>query len=226
MSQQIVELVPIDIREFDVTILGVTPLIVHRFSEKAKKQIEDKQQKKAKGARGARDPHAEYLASLYPMPGYESRIGEKDCEYGVPAVWIKLAAVSACRFIEGLKMTLARGAFHVLGDDGGLLRLTHDGIRMREDAVTIGMGTRDMRYRAEFKNWSVKARIRYDAAVITPAQIINLIQHAGFSGGLGEMRPSQKASDQYGMFEVLTEGDHITENQQLLERSLPKLKKG
>ena len=80
--------------------------------------------------------------------------------------------------------------------------MEHDGIRMREDAVTIGMGTRDLRYRAEFKKWSVKARIRYDAAVMTPAQIINLIQHAGFSGGLGEMRPSQRASDQYGMFEV------------------------
>jgi hypothetical protein len=99
-------------------------------------------------------------------------------------------------------MTLARGAFHVLGESGGLIPLRFESLRMRQDAVTIGINTRDLRYRGEFSGWSINCRIRYNAAVITPEQIINLINVAGFSGGLGELRPSQKASDQYGMFEV------------------------
>lgn len=199
-----IELIPINIKEFDLNVKGITPLIVHRFSEKARKQIEDKQQKKAKEAKKARDPKEEYLASLYPMPGYESKVGNKDCKYGIPAVWIKLAAVDSCRFVDGLKMTLARGAFHVLGESGGLIPLHYKSLRMRQDAVTIGINTRDLRYRGEFSDWHVKCRIRYNASVISPEQIINLINVAGFSGGLGEMRPSQKASDQYGMFEVVT----------------------
>lgn len=102
-----IELIPINVKEFDIEIKGITPLIVHRFSEKARKQIEDKQQKRAKEAKKPRDPNEEYLASLYPMPGFEKQVGQKSCKYGIPAVWIKLSAVDACRFVDGLKMTLA-----------------------------------------------------------------------------------------------------------------------
>src|SRR5262245_2846793 len=119
-KEQKVELLPINISEFEVEVIGTSPLIVHRFSEKAKKQIEDKQQKKAKQSKEGRDPHAEYLASLYTFP--TDVPGVKGCRYGVPAVWFKLAMVAACRYSDGLTMTAARGAFHVMGesaDSGG-----------------------------------------------------------------------------------------------------------
>lgn len=195
-----VELLHIQIEEFEVKVKGISPLIVHRFSEKAKKQIEDKQQKKARQAKEARDPNAEFLASLYVMPGNVA--GVEGCKYGIKAVWFKLAAVSACRYSDGLKMTNVRGAFHVLADDGDLVLLHYDRLRMREDPVTIGMGSRDIRYRGEFSNWWVSLRIRYNAAAITPEQIVNLLQAGGFGCGIGELRPSQQCSDQFGMFEV------------------------
>lgn len=202
-KEQKVELLPINISEFDVTVIGTSPLIVHRFSEKAKKQIEDKQQKKAKQAKEARDPQAEYLSSLYVFPGDVP--GVKGSRYGVPAVWFKLAMVASCRFIDGITMTMARGAFHVMGhspESGGLVLLNYSDLRMREDPVTIGMGSRDMRYRGEFTNWSVKLRIRYNSSVITVDQLINLLNISGFGNGIGELRPSQGASDQFGMYQV------------------------
>lgn len=209
--EKTIELIPIDLREFTVKLEGISPLIVHRFSEKAKKQIEDKQQQRAKEPKGARDPHAEYLASLYPMPGFEAKVGKPNCKYGIKAVWFKLAAVAACRFTDGLPMTKARGAFHVLGESGGLVELHYKSLRSREDPVTIGQGsTRDMRYRGEFSDWWVNIRIRYNHAVISPDQIVNLLNVSGFSGGVGEMRPSQKCSDQFGMYTVSTE--HVTTN--------------
>lgn len=195
-----VELLPIEILKFEVTVRGTTPLITHRFPEKVRKQMLEKQQKKAKVAKEARDPEQEFLDSTYPMPG--SMAGVDGAKYGVPAIWFKLVAVAACRYSDGLKMTHTRGAFHVIADDGGLIALKYDSMRMREDPVTIGMGSRDLRFRAEFTNWSVKLRIRYFASVITPSQIINLLQAGGFGCGVGEMRPSQGCSDTYGMFEV------------------------
>lgn len=202
-KEQVVELLPIKIAEFEITVRGISPLIVHRFSEKAKKQIEDKQQKRAKSAKEARDPNAEFLASLYTFPGDVA--GIKGCRYGLPAVWFKLAAVDACRFSDGMKMTMARGSFHVMGessDSGGMVLLHYDDLRMREDAVTIGMGSRDIRYRGEFSGWWVKLHIRYNSACITPEQIINLINVSGFGCGVGERRPSQGCSDQFGMYQV------------------------
>lgn len=202
-AEQVVELLPINISEFEVTVVGTSPLIVHRFSEKAKKQIEDKQQKKAKQAKEARDPHAEFISSLYVFPG--DIAGVKGCRYGIPAVWFKLAMVGACRYSDGLTMTSARGAFHVMGESpesGGLVKLQYSDLRMREDAVTIGMGSRDMRYRGEFSNWSVTLRIKYNASAVTPDQLINLLNIAGFGCGIGERRPSQGCSDQFGMFAV------------------------
>jgi hypothetical protein len=202
-QETVVELLRIDVAEFDVRVVGTSPLIVHRFSEKARKQIEDKQQKRAKQAKEARDPHEEYLASLYVFPGDVA--GVEGARYGVPAVWFKLAMVGACRYADGLTMTAARGAFHVLGESpesGGLVLLHYSDLRMRPDAVTIGMGSRDMRYRGEFSNWWVRLKIRYNASVVSPDQLINLLNASGFGCGIGERRPQQKCSDQFGMFAV------------------------
>lgn len=202
-SEKVVDLLPIQIQQFEIKVVGLSPLIVHRFSEKAKKQIEDKQQKKAKGAREARDPNAEFLGSLYTYP--DDVAGVAGCRYGIPALWFKLAAIDACRYVESMKMTMARGAFHVMGesdDSGGLVLLHYSDLRMREDAVTIGMGSRDMRYRGEFANWSVNLKIRYNAACVSAEQIINLINISGFGCGIGERRPSQGCSDQFGMYQV------------------------
>ena len=71
---------------------------------------------------------------------------------------------------------------------------------MRTDAVRIGMGTLDLRYRPEFQEWSVALRIRYNAAAISPEQIVNLYNVAGFAVGIAEWRPERDGSN--GMFEV------------------------
>lgn len=199
-----VQLRPIDIRTFKLPIKGTSPLIVHKFSEKAKKQIEDKQQKKAKGAKEARDPKAEFLAACYVMPG-SPKAGEKKSRYGVPASGMKNALVSATRFVDGMQMTFARGAFHVMEDAGGLIEISFDEMRMREDTVRLnGPGAPlDMRYRPEFLGWSLIATIQYNAAAISPEQIVNLANIAGFSIGLCEWRPERDGS--YGMFAVKTE---------------------
>ena len=192
----------IQVSEFLVPIKGVTPLIMHKFSDKARLAIEEKQQQKAKIAKAKRDPKAEYLAAMYVMPG-TGKAGSKTAKYGVPASAYKQAAVSACRYIDGLTMTFIKGAFHVIDDAGGLVQIKYKSIRMRDDTVRIGPagGTLDLRYRPEFTDWSTILLIRYNEACISPEQIVNLFNHAGFHVGVCELRAEKGYSN--GSFEVV-----------------------
>jgi hypothetical protein len=113
----------------------------------------------------------------------------------------KAAAVGACRFTDGLKMTEARGAFHV---DGELAKIEGEPT-MREDMVRVGMGTADIRYRGEFQSWRTTLEISYNADAISIGMIVNLFNLAGFGVGVGEWRPEKDGS--YGRFHVAGEGE-------------------
>lgn len=183
----------IDIKEMVITVIGDSPLISHKWSEKAKAMMLAKQTKQAKAGREAKDPKQDYEDSIY-------RTESGGC--GFPAVAFKAAAVAACRFVKGdIKMTEARGAFHVVGE---LVEIQGEP-NMREDMVRLQMGVADIRYRAEFKEWRADLVIRFNTGVLSPAQIVNLFNLAGFGVGVGEWRPERDGS--YGMFHVATEGE-------------------
>lgn len=188
IQDTVVKVPEMKIEGLEITLVGDSPLICHRWSEKAKKQMRDKQMKKAVGGKEAKNPEQDFRESLYPLPGKG--------KYGFPAVAFKAAAVDAATYLDGAKKTQLRGAFHI---DGELVPLTGTPT-MREDMCKIGMGTADLRYRGEFKDWKAKLRIRFNAAAISAEQIVNLFQTAGFSVGVGEWRPQRDGS--YGMFHV------------------------
>lgn len=171
----------------DIVLIGDSPLISHKWSEKAKKEMRDKQMGKAKTAKAPKDPERDFQESLYEHP---------DGGYGFPCVAFKAAAVGACRFTDGLKMTTARGAFHVNGE---LAKIEGEPTK-REDMVRVGMGTADIRYRGEFKEWRTTLSVTYNADAITVSQIVNLFNLAGFGVGVGEWRPERDGS--YGRFSV------------------------
>ncbi len=176
----------LDTRVFEVKLTGDSPLICHAWSDKAKRMMLEKQQKKAGKAKAAKDPEDDYRNSLYNHP---------DGGYGFPAVAFKNAAVSACRFVD-MKMTEARGAFHVLGE----MVAIEGEPNMREDMVRLNGKTADIRYRGEFKKWGCVLTVSYNGAFWSPEQIINLFNSAGFGVGVGEWRPEKNGS--YGMFHV------------------------
>jgi hypothetical protein len=66
--------------------------------------------------------------------------------------------------------------------------------------VRIAMGTADIRYRGEFKDWSCTLRLSYNANVLSPEQIVNLFNVAGYAIGVGEWRPARDGS--FGRFRV------------------------
>lgn len=183
-----VEVKAINIKMIDLTIIGDSPLIVHAWSAKAKKEMLDKQMKKAKTAKVAKDPEKDYEEAFYRM---------EDGTAAFPTIAFKAAAVAAGgRFSDGMKMTELKGMFHI---DGELVPIIGEP-NMREDMVRVGMGTADIRYRPEFKKWKVILPIRYNADAISIDQLVNIFNLAGFGVGVGEWRPEKKG--QYGMFHV------------------------
>ena len=185
-----VVLPPLQIETVNVTLIGDTPLIVHRWSEKSKRQMLDKQMKRASAGKEAKDPERDFRESLYVL---------EDGSYGFPIIGFKAAAVTACTSIGSMTKVAARQAFHV---DGEFAIIEGDEPKMREDMVRVGMGTADIRYRGEFKKWFTTIAVKYNANVMSAEQILNLMQTAGFAVGVGEWRPEKDG--QFGRFHVAT----------------------
>ncbi len=188
-----IELPRLDIQMFRLTLVGDSSYISHAWAQKSKIQMLDKQMKKAKQAKEARDPAADFEASIY------RDAQKRPC---IPAAAIKLACVDACSHVSGITKVLARGALFVVGD---LLPIKGGPPRSREDMTRNATGVADLRYRAEFDPWSVDVVIRHNVNVISAEQVINLIDTAGFAIGIGDWRPQRDGN--HGMFHVLKDGE-------------------
>lgn len=178
-------------------IEGVTPVIPHRWSEKAKRQMADKMKAPAGGARAARspkNPEEEAKDSCY-------WLGDSGA---IPAVSFKASMVGACRFFEGITMTMAKLLFYVEGEGADqLVAITGDPV-MREDTPRNSGGVPDLRYRYQFFPWSATLRIHYLPSMIDVDSVLNLLD-AGGKGGVGDWRPAspKSATGTYGQFRVV-----------------------
>ncbi len=196
----------LQINEFRVRLVGDAPLVVHRWSEKAKQQMREVQGKKAKKALPKRDPDEDYRESLYHYhEGRDMRdLAVWDGEsYGFPAVAFKNAAITAVSQLSGVTKVFMRGAFHVnLGDE---VVQVHGSPVMREDMVGLPRGGTDLRYRGEFFPWWTELDVRYNGQVVSEEQIVSLFETAGFAVGIGEGRPERNGV--WGLFHVARHGE-------------------
>lgn len=208
----IIEIKPINIVTTTVRIAGDTPLIMHRWSEKAKRMILEKQMKKTKSsAKEAKNPVEDFIESIYWMEGkpseYTEEAFDESCRngarFGFPVTAIKQATISSA-YRNGITKDMAslRGAFFIAGEGSELLAEVKGCTpTMREDMVRVGMGVADIRFRGEFANWYMDLQVSYNAnGAYTLDQIINLINVGGFSCGIGEWRPEKDGN--YGMYHV------------------------
>lgn len=192
------QLPPMNLKTMDIVLVGETPLICHRWSEKQIRIMLDKQMGKPNAGKEKKDPEADFLGSLYALPGGG---------YGFPVIAFKSAAVTACTSVSGITKVAARQAFRVGAtlQSSELVKIEGAEPEMREDMVRIGMGTADIRYRGQFVSWWTTVRVRFNANLLTAEQIINLFNTAGFGVGVGEWRPEKDG--QNGCFRVATAED-------------------
>lgn len=197
------------LERYPLHLIGTTPLIVHAFPEKARKEMLDRQMKQAKGGRDARDPNAEFEAARYILP---------DGRDGFPAVGFKAAAVTACTALADVTKVAARQAFRIPGipmDRPGVLKgsfvrtalvplVAHAPV-MREDIVRLSGPSRtaEVRYRPEYSVWGVEIEVLLNPQIISISHLTSMFQAAGEGVGIGDYRAERDGD--CGYFTVASE---------------------
>jgi hypothetical protein len=194
MPTEQVSIRKIDTEHMLVPIVGTSPLIVHKFSEKAKRQMLDAQQGR-KSPKVARDPEADYQAAFY-----RTKEG-----FGFPAVAFKACTIGAARFYgKDVRMTDLRQFLFFKGvvsenDPQALVEIVGEP-HMREDVVRLSMSGTDLRYRPEFTEWSAVLEVIYIKSSLTQESVLSLIDAGGMGVGVGEWRPEKKGD--FGTFQI------------------------
>jgi hypothetical protein len=177
-----------------IPIRGTSPLVVHRFSEKAKLEMLNNARGK-KTPREPKNPEAEYEAAFYRM---------KDGRPGFPALGFKAATVGGARFYgKQITMTALKQLIFFTGEPGG------DGhyyvpiigeAEMREDVVRVGRGGTDLRYRPQFTEWATQLTVTYVKSMLTRGSLLALIDAGGMGVGVGEWRPERDGD--FGTYQI------------------------
>lgn len=191
-----------------IHVVGDTPLIVHKWSEKAKKEIRDKQTKKATSKREAKDPVADFIDTLYwlngepeekTMEGFEKALAN-GARFGFPATGFKQSAImGAYRLGADIKTTVAKAAIVIPCE---FIEIKGKAVTMREDMVKVGGISKvaDIRYRAQIEDWEADIPVEYVSNVFSLEQVINLFNLGGFACGVGEWRNEKNGV--FGSFHV------------------------
>lgn len=206
-----------------ITIVGTSPLIVHNFDEKSKRQMLDAMQHKpvpGKKSRPPRIPVNDYMRSLYwlteqPEDGANDEEAEKNynnamkkgARFGFPANGIKLSFISG-GFRAGFSKNKVSvyGAFFVNGNTEHstfeLAEIIGSEPWMREDVVRLQGTTADLRYRAQFDEWRIPLTLTYYPTTCQYSldQILTFISISGATTGLGEWRVEK--SGRFGMYRL------------------------
>lgn len=204
-EQDVVQIDRIASETIIVPIVGTSPLISHKWSEKMKRKMLDAMRGK-KSPKTVKDPEQEFADAAYRLD---------DGSYGIPAVAFKAATVGAARFYpkNDVTMTGLRQFVFVhgiVGKDGTALVPIIDAAedraeenhwpRMREDVVRVARGGTDLRYRPEFWPWRVDLRVTYVTSALTRGSVLSLIDAGGLGVGVGEWRPEKKGD--FGTYRV------------------------
>lgn len=189
------------------TIEGTAPLVIHRFSTKAKNMMADKMKAGStankKKNREAKDFDEAYNESRYVSPeGWD----------GFNVAAIRAGLISACRLV-GFKMTLAKLSVFVMADgrdekepEFGLIRI-YGKPRKLESIARVETGQAYVTIRACYDEWKAKIRIRFDRDQFTTQDVANLLSRLGEQVGIGEGRPDSKnsAGMGWGTFHIINE---------------------
>lgn len=194
-----------DIRLLEIGIRGTTPLVINKFSAKAKQIMMDTQMAGSTAkSRKAREPKD--FEALYNGARHVSTEGWD----GIHAAAFRNAAISACRAC-GFVMTKAKLAIFVEPDGFDaddltpLVRITEGTPQNVVSPCKNQSGVIDLRPRPTYFPWAAVLRIRYDAGILTQSDVANLVMRSGMQVGIGEGRPDSKQSAGVGngLFEIV-----------------------
>jgi hypothetical protein len=197
-----VDILQVERGTLEVCILGSSPIILNRMSEKAKREL-----LMPKGRKTAHDkatslkhnPIEEWRASAYTL-----RSEEAPTFLAVLATSFKGAMATAALDLPGAKKAQIGRLTYVNGDYVpvyGLPQLSMSVVRSADINRTP-----DIRTRAIVPEWACRLSVTYIKPLMRPQAVVNLIAASGLTIGVGDWRP-EKGKGNYGQFEIVSPDD-------------------
>jgi len=193
-----------EIRTSELTffILGTTPIVLNRLSEKAKRELLLPKRKTNRAGLEQtlkHDPLEEYRASVYQnkLPNAPTRIllhgGAFKRALADAALDMPGAAKATIGRLTGIKETML--------DLYGVPELMMAVVRQAGIVKSP-----DIRTRAVIRDWACKVTVSYVSSVLSREDVTHLLAAAGIIIGVGDWRP-QKGAGSFGQFRLCNHDD-------------------
>lgn len=200
-TETTIEIAPIQMARLSCYIIGRTPLIMHRFSKKAREQLlfpKGRINSAEKAENLKHDPLTEYRETIY-----LNRDEARPSLVHLPAGMFQKALASAALDMPGASKSQILRLVSIAStqiDMFGKPMMSMEMVRSSDMAKTP-----DVRTRAIFPEWCCKIEIEFVSTLLKPNQIVNLLAAAGMIVGIGDWRPQKGGS--HGKFAIVEEND-------------------
>lgn len=196
-----VEVLELNAQRVTYFVVGETPLIMNRFSEKARQEMLLPAMKKNKAEKATslkHDPIAEFRSGIYmtrdqnaptavhlPTNAFHKAVGQAAIDIPGQAKSVMLRLTSVCT-----------ATVNLYGNPALFCRMVRSG----------GMNaTPDIRTRPIFAEWACEIEFQMVANLVKQSQVTNLLAAAGTIVGLCDWRPQKGGS--YGRFRLVSQDD-------------------
>ncbi|TAZ20698.1 hypothetical protein ELH77_19015 [Rhizobium ruizarguesonis] len=196
-----IEILELKQGQFTVGIIGTTPLIMHRFADKARRELTlpaPKMNAAAKAVNLKHRPHEEaqgcaHLISDETAPTF----------FGCPSLMFKNATAAAALDIPGAtKAAIGRLVYVVSEYPGEMIPIwgqpfLHASMVRMSDANR----TPDVRFRVIIPKWALRLTVKYIQPNLSAKGVYNLLAASGIIAGIGDYRQG-KGKGSYGSFRL------------------------
>ncbi len=197
-----IEVPRLETQTIQLCILGESPMILNRMSEKAKHDLLFPKGKKTSSEKAVSMKHN-------PMQEFQDsphRLRDENAPtlLAMPSTAFKGATATAALRVPGAKKTEIGQLVFVKGEYTpiyGLPQMFFAIVRSADMAKTP-----DVRMRSIIREWAAILSIEYISPNLNATTVTNLVEAAGKVVGVGDWRP-EKGKGDYGRWRVVNEGD-------------------
>jgi len=170
-------------------IVGTSPLLIDKFPEDTKREIEEKQTGKSQVKKKLRVIDKEIEQAIHRLP---------DGKVGFPASGFKSGLIESTSFVgdKSFSKKLLKG-IQIVNDVNGLIPIEY-----KKQDICIHSIQSNTKHTPQFHDWSCVLAIQFDRNNISQEDLATLINYAGFYYGVGIWSPRCKSGGKYGMYKL------------------------
>lgn len=197
-----IDILQVERGTLEVCVLGTSPIVLNRMSEKAKRELLMPKGRKTaveKATSLKHDPIEEYRASAYRLIDPQA-----PTLLALLSTSFKGAMATAALDLPGTKKAQIGRLTYVNGMYVGLYGIPQLFMSITRSADMNK--TPDVRTRAIVPEWACQLSITYVKPLMRPNAVVSLLAAAGLSIGVGDWRP-EKGKGSFGQFELVGPDD-------------------